>query len=96
MIPRRLFDDFRLMQTSTTPCKKRVKFSIIQVITDILCSKRVQIRYGVIYKTTRIHSARLLAVSSEIYYTERNALALLSVGGSKYGILTISRIFKQF
>ena len=41
--------------------------------------KQVKIRYSVyIYKTARMHSERVLEVSSEIWHTERDEQALLS------------------
>ena len=40
--------------------------------------KQVEIRYHVIYKTTRIHSERIPIVSPEILHTERDDLAPLS------------------
>ena len=44
--------------------------------------------FGVIYKTTRIHSERILEVSSDNLHTERNELALLS--GNLFPSLIIS------
>ena len=41
--------------------------------------KQIKVRYSVYtYKTTRLHSERILAVSPEIKHTERGELALLS------------------
>ena len=40
--------------------------------------KQVEIRYSVLYKTTCIHSERILIVSPEILHTERDELVLLS------------------
>ena len=40
--------------------------------------KQVEIRYHVIYKTTRIHSERIPIVSPELLHTERDDLAPLS------------------